>query len=156
MIFQKRRLEKDFIDSSIFLDSLIDRDKACEEYFNKLGYRARNIGFVCNLVFGELLKNIALRMETANLRREVFEALIGIIDEARYQERLIVLYFRKKDLELAIELLEDIEHMAQPSDALLLAIATRNGCDNFVTIDEKLWKVRKRIVKEYMIKIKKP
>ncbi len=145
---------KDFIDSSIFLGMLFDKDINCEEYLNSLGYKARNIGFTSPLVFGEVLNNIIIRVNYQWLRSQIFNTLTNIIDYAIYQQRLKIIRITKRDLEESTQILEEIEHINQPADAFLIAIAVNNNCDNFVTIDEGIWKLKRRLYDKFRITIK--
>jgi len=153
----EREPSKDFIDSSVFLGSLFDKDEKCFKYLDDLGYSGENIGFVSNLVFGEVLSNLARREQIdEHLRINLFNILTNLIDDAIFQERLKNLKIEKEDLKKAIEIIEEIGHISDPADALLLAIAVNNNCNKFITIDKEIHEAKKRLNKKYMIIIESP
>jgi len=148
---------KDFIDSSVFLGSLFDKDEKCFKYLDDLGYSGENIGFVSNLVFGEVLSNLVRREQVDRyLQIELFGTLSNLMDKAIFQEKLKNLRIEKEDLKRAIEIIEEIGHINDPADALLLAMAVNNSCNKFITIDKEIHEAKKRLNKKYKIIIESP
>ncbi|HIH17666.1 MAG TPA: type II toxin-antitoxin system VapC family toxin [Nanoarchaeota archaeon] len=153
----EREPSKDFIDSSVFLGSLFDKDEKCFKYLDDLGYSGENIGFVSNLVFGEVLSNLVRREQIDEyLRIDLFKTLATLIDDALFQERLKNLKIEKEDLKRAKEIIEEIGHINDPADALLLAIAVNNNCNKFITIDKEIHEAKKRLSKRYKIVVESP
>lgn len=146
----------DFYDSSIFLGLLIEKDDACKERINLIGYKGRNKGVISHPVLAEITANLFLKINDSELRMEAFRLLETIFDRCLKQGILKISKIEKGEDFHVDDLMEKLQ--IEYSDARILSEAIVIGCKIFWTTDEYLNKanVKPIIKKEYGLIIKKP
>ncbi|NCN39157.1 MAG: hypothetical protein COY38_01875 [Candidatus Aenigmarchaeota archaeon CG_4_10_14_0_8_um_filter_37_24] len=147
---KKRIKEMHFIDTCVFLESLIKKksyQKAdCERYLTRINKIYR--GVISIPVLGEYMETALEKEYTDSL--DVFEFLFEFVKTAKVR----IISVKSSTLEIFHEI-ENIDSKIEFMDGLHLACAIENNIKTFVTIDHDLLGNQK-IEEEFKIKIRHP
>jgi len=148
-------MRKDYIDSCVFLEHILDKNQNCKDYINTLGYKNRNLGIISHFVISEVFIAILTKILSKDKNQEKVEkeiALIyfkNIIEELRKNNNLIINKIDNSiiDEELYKEL-KNINYSLSDDDILHLINAIKQCCNYFITIDKEI--INNKILRDYL------